>query len=74
MLKQWSAVEALACFLWLLSGFAAAQTYVYVGNSHSHSVSVIDADKGTVIAEVPVGIFPSGIACGQQRIRYGFSD
>ncbi|TKI86366.1 hypothetical protein FC701_06155 [Bacillus mycoides] len=36
----------------------------YVTNQASHTVSVIDIATNTVIATVPVGVAPTGIATG----------
>jgi len=41
---------------------ARAQTFAYVANSNSNSVSVIDISTNAVVATVPVGIEPVGVA------------
>ena len=42
---------------------------VYVANGHAHSVSVIDAATNEVVAEVPVGRRPWGIAVSPDGSR-----
>jgi len=41
---------------------AQAQTRAYVANFGSNTVSVIDIATNTVVATIPVGVAPSGIA------------
>src|SRR5689334_12224813 len=53
----------LALFLTLPEASTVlAQTKAYVTNAGDHTVSVIDTASNTVVATVPVGLFPSGIA------------
>ena len=44
------------------AGATLAQTKAYVTNNSDNTVSVIDTGTNTVIATVPVGLNPSGIA------------
>jgi YVTN family beta-propeller protein len=46
----------------LLTIPAQAQTFAYVTNRGSNSVSVIDTASNTVVATIPVGAFPEGVA------------
>jgi YVTN family beta-propeller protein len=46
----------------LLGVQSQAQTFTYVTNDGSSSVSVIDTVSNTVTATVAVGIFPQGVA------------
>jgi YVTN family beta-propeller protein len=39
-----------------------AAPFAYVANANSNSVSVIDSATNTLVATIPVGIFPDGIA------------
>src|SRR5216117_3487446 len=41
---------------------AEAQTRAYVTNGFSNTVSVIDTATNTVVATIPVGAFPFGVA------------
>ena len=62
----------LAIQLGLLS-FAApvaqAAPFAYISNQSSNNVSVIDTATNTVIANVPVGTFPSGVAVNPAGTR-----
>jgi YVTN family beta-propeller protein len=49
-------------FLFALSSQACADPFAYVTNATSHNVSVIDTETNTVIATVPVGTDPLGVA------------
>ena len=53
---------ALAMGLGLLVMPAEAAPFAYIANASSGTVSVIDMATNTVVATVPVGGFPSGIA------------
>src|SRR5271167_883174 len=46
----------------LSSAQAVAQQFVYITNSGSSTVSVIDAASNTVVATVTVGSGPTGVA------------
>src|SRR4029077_10615670 len=46
-----------------------AQTRAYVTNSEDNTVSVIDTATNTVVATVPVGVNPYGIAITPDRTR-----
>ena len=52
------------CLLFLSSfgATAQAQTRAYVTNVFSNTVSVIDTATNTVVATIPVGILPEGVA------------
>jgi YVTN family beta-propeller protein len=52
----------LAMGLGLLASPAEAAPFAYVGNNHTNTVSVIDTASNTVVATVPVGNFPIGVA------------
>lgn len=60
---------AVILFLILVSSTAAAaqsassvKAYAYITNSGDNTVSVIDISKNTVVATVPVGLEPTGVA------------
>ena len=56
-------VVTLALFLAVFgAGAALAQTRAYVTNEGAGSVSVIDTATNTIVATVPVGSNPDGIA------------
>jgi YVTN family beta-propeller protein len=56
-------VVTLALFLAVFgAGAALAQTRGYVTNAGSNTVSVIDPATNTVVATVPVGSGPAGVA------------
>ena len=46
----------------VLSSSALAQTKAYVGNFKDNTVSIVDADRGRVVATLPVGPGPHGMA------------
>jgi YVTN family beta-propeller protein len=48
--------------LGLMAAPAAAAPFAYVANETSNNVSVIDTATNTVVATVPVGTFPIGVA------------
>src|SRR5690606_10111281 len=56
--------EKLANFNSLLAG-----PYAYITNANSNSVSVIDTSTNTVIATIPVGTFPYGVAVSPNGTR-----
>ena len=51
-----------------------AQTRAYVTNSQDNTVSVIDTATNTVVATVPVGVNPSGIAITPDGTRAYVTD
>ena len=59
---------SIALFLLLSMGLglgtatAQAQTRAYVTNDGSNTVSVIDTATNTVVATIPVGLLPTGVA------------
>ena len=57
-------VVTLALFLIVIASAALAQTQTrgYVTNESSNNVSVIDTATNTVVATIPVGAQPRGIA------------
>ena len=60
-IKSWAA--ALACVLLVAAqGVSAAGLFAYVANNETNSVTVIDVSTHAVIATVPVGAGPSGVA------------
>jgi YVTN family beta-propeller protein len=46
----------------LLVNSAQAQTRAYVTNGSSNTISVIDTASETVVATIPVGVIPFGVA------------
>jgi YVTN family beta-propeller protein len=50
----------LGMALWAMP--AAAAPFVYVTNDASNTVSVLDTATNTVVATVPVGFQPAGVA------------
>ncbi len=52
----------LATGLALAACPAEAAPFLYVANVNSSSVSVIDTATNTVVATIPVGLFPFGVA------------
>jgi YVTN family beta-propeller protein len=58
----------VAFFLWLLLNSSSAitttraQARAYVTNHSDNTISIIDTDTNTVVANVPVGLSPSGVA------------
>jgi YVTN family beta-propeller protein len=67
---QWCLV---ALFLVLLVGLwadtAYAQPFAYISNAGSNNVSVIETATNTVVATVPVGAFPVGVAVNPAGTR-----
>ncbi len=60
-IRNWAAT--LACALMAAApGVSASGLFAYVANSETNSVSVIDVSSNAVIATVPVGEGPSGVA------------
>ena len=60
---RWEWVAPMLSFLVALSaGWAGAQPFAYVTNRGSNNVSVIDTATNTVVASVPVGTEPVGVA------------
>lgn len=60
-IRNWAAT--LACALMVAApGVSASGLFAYVANNETNSVSVIDLSSNTVIATVPVGEGPSGVA------------
>ena len=57
----------------VLAGTAHAAPFAYITNSNGNSVSVIDIATNTVVATVPVGSFPYGVAVnpGGSRVYVG---
>ena len=60
--------------LWLLAlvlppGFAGAAPFAYISNQNSNTVSVIDTASNTVVATVPVGTDPWGVAVNPTGTR-----
>ena len=53
----------------LLPGFAGAAPFAYISNQYSNSVSVIDTANNTVVATVPVGNGPLGVAVNPAGTR-----
>lgn len=45
-----------------MAGLAQAATFAYITNARGDSVSVVDTASNTVLATVPVGYFPVGVA------------
>ncbi len=62
--KRLYLIWIFACFLAATIGClsADAQPFAYVSNLGSNTVSVIDTATNTVVATVPVGNGPSGVA------------
>jgi len=58
----------------LLTIPAQAQTFAYVTNRGSNSVSVIDTASNTVVATIPVGAFPEGVAITPDGTRAYVTD
>jgi YVTN family beta-propeller protein len=58
--RKWAV--ALACALTIGAEQAAAGSYAYVPSLEGNTVSVIDAATHTVIATIPVGAGPTGVA------------
>ena len=52
----------VAIGLLIVTASALAEPFAYVTNYQSHSVSVIDTATNAVIATVPVGSSPGGVA------------
>lgn len=63
-IKKTRFIAMLACLFACAFGFsvANAQSFGYVANSGSSSVSVIDTVSNTVVATIPVGSSPQGVA------------
>lgn len=59
---------ALGLAYLLFAGEAAAQT-AYVSNNSSNTVSVLDTATNTVVAAVPVGSRPHGVAVSPDGTR-----
>ncbi|MBI1747662.1 MAG: hypothetical protein HYR55_13910 [Acidobacteria bacterium] len=59
----------LLASVFLVSAPAFAQFRVYVANSESNNVSVIDTATNRVIATVDVGSFPDGAAASPDGTR-----
>jgi YVTN family beta-propeller protein len=57
-------VTCLVCLLGmaLVAITAQGQTFAYVANAHSDSVSVIDTASNKVVGTVAVGAYPWGLA------------
>ena len=68
----WLILNVVALLFWLGIALPAvpaqAQTRAYVTNT-SGSVSVIDTAANTVVATIPVGVFPSGVAITPDATR-----
>ena len=58
----WPLGAVLAMGLGLVAQPAEAAPFAYVTNSGANTVSVIDIPTNKVVATVPVGFFPSGVA------------
>ncbi len=60
----------------ILAGLAITSdgARVYVTNQVDHTVSVIDTATNTVIATIPVGLFPVGIAITSDGARAYVTD
>ncbi len=56
------AIKALFIIAAVSTSALQAQSYGYISNSGSHTVSVIDATTNAVVATIPVGTFPRGMA------------
>lgn len=54
--------RAVVCAALLQAGAAAAAPFAYVTNQASHDVSVVDLATDRVVATVPVGRSPAGVA------------
>jgi YVTN family beta-propeller protein len=54
--------QHLSIVLFLLLSTTQAQTRAYVTDSGSDTVSVIDTATNTVVATIPVGLIPRGVA------------
>jgi len=54
----------------LVSAPAEAKPFAYVTNFFSNTVSVIDTATNTVVATVPVGSFPSGVAITPSPVTF----
>ena len=69
--RPWGLLSLIAgCVLFGLGPvLAQTGTWVYVTNNFTHSVSVIDAATNAVIATVPVGEFPEGVAVHPDPLR-----
>ena len=68
------AIRLLLCFLGLIAVGATsvssqAQPFAYVTNNQSLTVSVIDIASNTVVATIPVGFGPSGVAVSPSGTR-----
>ena len=51
------------------SGNALAASFAYITNAGSDSVSVIDIDRNVVVATIPVGVSPQGVAVNATGTR-----
>ncbi len=59
----------LACAGLALAGYANAVSFAYIPNSDSNNVSIIDTSANAVIAIVPVGDSPGGVAVNTAGTR-----
>jgi YVTN family beta-propeller protein len=62
-----SPLFAVVTGLWV--GTAQAQPFAYVSNGESSTVSVIDTATNTVVATIPVGTGPAGLAVTSNGTR-----
>src|SRR3989442_9346749 len=62
-------IAAGLLFTLFLSHRAAAAPFAYIANSNSNTVSVIDVATNIVVATVPVGHGPSGVAANVPGTR-----
>ena len=53
----------------VLTGSAIATPFAYITNAGSDNVSVIDIDRNVVVATIPVGISPQGVAVNATGTR-----
>lgn len=51
------------------TGSAAAAPFVYVTQAMHNSVTVIDAATSSIVATIPVGAIPRGVAMGLDGTR-----
>lgn len=56
------------------TAFALAEPFAYITNQGSHDVSVIDLASQTVVATVPVGRSPAGVAASSRASRVFISN